>query len=117
MTRTTKSTPVPGGKATVSFNVTAPGNYIVKARVQAANTGQNSVYLNFDNEPQVTQLWDITPTGTAFADRTATWRGAGTFDSPQFNPKVFYLSVGSHTLIIRGREPYTQIDKVNLVKQ
>ena len=48
-------------------------------------------------------IWDVLPTTVGVETRTVGWRGNGYTGSPQFPTKVFRLSAGTHTLIIRGR--------------
>ena len=57
-------------------------------------------------------IWDVIPSTSGIEERVASWRGNGTFDAPQFSPKAFTLSVGVHTLTIRGREANTIIDRL-----
>src|SRR5439155_5216981 len=45
------------------------------------------------------------------------WRGKGTAEANQYNPKVFYLPAGAHRLIVRGREPNCQLGQITLVPQ
>ncbi len=104
--------PAQGGKASYRFAVTTPGDYVVKAAVEAANTAANSLFVNVDGEPtSPTMIWDV-PTGAGFQQRTVTWRGSGTPEANQYVPKVFSLTAGFHELIIRGREGNTKIDRI-----
>ena len=103
------------GRASYSFNIPLAGNYIITARVNAPSGGANSLFVNIDAEPtDPTMIWDVLPTTAGFEPRTVGWRGNGTFDSPQFPTKVFWLSVGTHTLIIRGREALTGLDVITI---
>ena len=52
--------PVLGGRATYSFTITYPGNYILQGLVNAPNITANSFFLNIDAEPETpTMIWDI----------------------------------------------------------
>ena len=83
--------------------------------VNASNDGSNSMFVNIDGEPaNPGMIWDI-PVTQGFEERTVSWRGNGTPDSPQFVTKTFNLSAGQHELIIRGREQQTLADKVEVV--
>jgi len=108
--------PTKGGKATYQFTITNAGDYIVKATVKAPNGGADSFFVNIDAEPtSPTMIWDIAHT-SSFAEKTVSWRGKGSANAngAQFNPKVFTLTAGEHTLIIRGREKNTLLDKISL---
>jgi hypothetical protein len=94
-----------GGRASYSFNITAPGDYIVVADVNAPSERANSFFVNIDAEPTGrTMIWDVLPTTAGIEARKVGWRGNGTSSSPEFPTKVFKLSEGTHTLIIRGLE-------------
>jgi hypothetical protein len=54
-------------------------------------------------------IWDI-PVTVGFEDRIVSWRGNGTLESP----KVFYLTTGSHTMIVRGREAGLELDRFEI---
>jgi hypothetical protein len=85
------------------------GDYVVSALVNAPDEGANSFYLNIDAEPQdPTMIWDISPSG-GWTQRTVSWRGNGTHENNQFDPKVFNLEAGTHQLIVRGREGNSQL--------
>jgi len=111
---TNTTNPMFGGAARYRFNITQPGNYIIKAAVDAPNLSADSFFINIDAEPtDPTMIWDIGAT-TGLEERVMSWRGAGTFDSPEFKPKRFALATGEHTLIIRGREADTRIDRITI---
>jgi len=105
---------VNSGRAEYRFSVQVSGEYIIVARVNAANLGANSFYVNIDSEPTELMIWDIFPTNGS-EGRYVSWRGAG---GPEVypGPQVFNLSTGNHTLVIRGREPNTQLDALEIVR-
>jgi hypothetical protein len=80
----------------------------VKARVNAPDDGSDSFFVNIDNDPNNTMVWDI-PITKGFETRTLSWRGSD-------GAKTFSLSEGEHKLVLRGREAYTKIDKIWLEK-
>jgi len=103
-----------GGRAAYAFTISTPGDYLVSAQVNAPNDGANSLFVNIDAEPaDPTMIWDI-PITSGLIERTVAWRGTGTFDSAQFAPKVFNLSAGTHTLIVRGREANCQLGSITI---
>jgi len=106
-----------GGRAVYHFSVTQTGEYTVFATVNAPSEGSNSLFVGINAEPiDPASIWDI-PVTTGFQVREASWRGSGTFNSPQFVPQVFNLAAGNHTLIIVGREGGVQIDKIEIRKR
>jgi hypothetical protein len=103
------------GRASYSFNITAPGDYIVTAAVNAPNESANSFFVNIGGEPtDPAMIWDVLPTTAGVETRTVGWRGNGTFSSPQFPTRVFSLSAGTHTLIVRGREAGTRLGAITI---
>lgn len=103
------------------INVTTAGQFNLIGSVNAPNTGENSLWIDFDRDPASddTRAWDLV-VGTAFGNQTATWRGANakTSNDPstaQFNPKAWALTAGAHTLYIDAREVGTQIQSVQFV--
>jgi len=107
-----------GGRLVCTFNVEAAGDYIIKGVVRAPNNSSNSFFVNIDAEPAgPTMIWDITELAPELAERTVSWRGNGSSSANQFSPKLFSLDVGTHQLIIRGREPHVELDRIMLVVQ
>jgi hypothetical protein len=103
------------GRAAYGFTVSASANYILSASVNAADEYSNSFYITIDAEPtDPANVWDIHPFTNGFETRQASWRGNGTYLSDQYTPKVFYLTAGQHTLIIRGREANTRISSIQI---
>jgi hypothetical protein len=98
-----------GGRAVYSFTVTTTGDYVINALACGTNGAANSFYVNIDAEPfDPTMIWDLA-VSSGFINTLVTWRGSGTPENDQFQPKVFNLSAGTHQLIVRGREPYAQV--------
>lgn len=111
----TDPNPLAGGLATYRFNIPQAGDYVIKTVVNAPDVDTNSFYVNIDAEPtHPGMIWDILPYTTGFAERTISWRGTGTQDADQYNPKVFTLTAGIHTLYIRGREANVQLDSLRI---
>jgi hypothetical protein len=107
--------PSSGGAARYRFNITRPGDYIIKAAVNAPDVNSDSFFINIDGEPaDPTMIWDIIVPTIGVQERVVSWRGNGTFVVPQFNPKIFTLTSSEHTLTIRGREPNTLIDRITI---
>jgi hypothetical protein len=105
-----------GGRATYSFSITNAGNYVVQASVNAPNASANSIYLNIDAEPQdPAMIWDI-PLTTGFELLLANQRGNGTFDNDQFVPMIYNLGVGTHQIIVIGREANVQLQSLSILQ-
>jgi hypothetical protein len=103
------------GRASYVFNITTAGNYTVTVGVNAPSEGVNSFFVNIDAEPtDPAMIWDVLPTTAGIQTRTVGWRGNGTPSAPEFPTKVFSLSAGTHTLIIRGREAGTGLSVITI---
>jgi hypothetical protein len=114
--QTSQTSVTTGGRAVFNFTINNPGDYIIQALLNAPSDGANSFFVNIDAEPQDPYMvWQI-PVSSGFQTRIVNWQGAGTWDNPQFVPKVFHLATGAHQLIIRGREANTQLDRLSLVR-
>ena len=112
------STPSSGGRARYRVTIPSTGNYRVNMNVNAPNIAANSLFIDFDQEPTTpTTIWDVQALTSGIETRSVSWRGTGAFDAPQFNPKVWNLSAGEHTLCIRGREAGMQVDAITIVPQ
>jgi Bacterial Ig domain len=97
------------GEAVYNFTIDFPGNYVVSASLNAPSDAENSLYINVDGEPTSLMIWDI-PVTSGFTNQIASWRGNSTpTGPPQFSPKVFTVSAGTHQLYVRGREANVQL--------
>ncbi len=106
-----------GGRAVYTFTVTNAGTYVIQAFVNAPSLTQNSFYVNIDAEPQDPAMaWDILPPSTGFENRLVSWRGSGTADANEFVPKIFNLGLGTHQLIVRGREANVELDRFAILR-
>lgn len=108
--------PGDGGRARYIFDVPSTGDYTMQMMVNAPDDSSNSIFIDWDSEPtSPTTIWDVIQTTTGVQERAVSWRGTGTFDTPQFAVKTWTLTAGEHTLYIRGREAGMQIDSIELV--
>jgi len=60
-------------------------------------------------------MWDVLLdqySATAWQWDRLSLRGAGPYDKPEYDPMVFTLAAGRHTLRLRSREAYTELDKI-----
>ncbi|NNG01872.1 MAG: hypothetical protein HKM93_20970 [Desulfobacteraceae bacterium] len=106
------------GSALYSFNISRASSYKFIANVKVSDDSHNSFYMNFDNTGQKT--WDINYNSLPgqfniwYEDEIRS-RGSGNQATPEFNPIIVNLSVGTHTLEISGRESNAQLDYFYLV--
>jgi hypothetical protein len=100
--------PTQGGEAKYFIQVPTAGNYTVNADVLAPNGFSDSLFINFDTTPtSPDMIWDVAM-NTGLTKTLATWRlGGGA-------TKVWSLSAGTHTLILRGREATLKIANINV---
>ena len=81
---------------------------------QKAMEEENSI--EFDENPtDPSDIWDIISLTNGFEQRIVSKRGEGTFTSPEFEPAVWELTAGSHTLTIRGRERNTLLKSISII--
>ena len=108
--------PASGGRAAYTFTVGGAGTYEIRALVNAPDISANSFFVNIDAEPQAPgMIWDISPLTSGFEWRAVSWRGSGIDSSNQFAPAIFTLLPGDHQVIVRGREPNTQLQGLTVV--
>jgi hypothetical protein len=104
-----------GGRGLFSFNITNAGGYAVQIIVNAQSPQPHSFGVNIDGEPKEPEMiWDIGAT-SGFEPHIVSWRGNGTAISPQFSQQVFNLSAGAHQLIVRGKDPNTQLQRISIL--
>ncbi|MBN1996393.1 DUF2341 domain-containing protein [candidate division KSB1 bacterium] len=100
------------GTAVQTVNVD-PGVYILWGRTLTQNGLANSFYVSIDNGPEV--LWDILKVESWFWDVISHRGRTGVPASlAEWDPVLFPLTGGIHTIQFRAREPFTRLDKVFL---
>lgn len=99
------------------FNLTQSGRYYIRALVNAPDLASNSFYVNIDSRPSSdADTWDIVQITQGFEERAVSHRGNGSFDNPQYSPKYFDLSAGTHKLYITAREAGTKLSRISIIK-
>lgn len=93
--------PTDGGSVNYPLNVTATGNYTIQGLVDFPSLGANSFFLNIDAQPDSTQ--QFTSAFITF-DSLFEWRPVTNSPFTSGFPRVFSLTSGAHTLVLRGRE-------------
>jgi hypothetical protein len=97
--------PTLGGSAVYTFYIANAGYYEIGASVAAPGDSANSIFVNVDSEPTTpTMIWDMT-VNSGFTIQTVRWRDSA-------SPKVWMLTQGLHTLIIRGRESNAMLSQI-----
>ena len=106
---TETTTPADGGLLRHRFTISEAGEYAIQAIVKAPHGGANSFFINIDGEPTAPRMiWDLAVPTNGLEERTVTWpETAG-------SRKVFPLTVGEHTLYVRGREPGAEIGRITI---
>ena len=87
-------------------NITRADNYSLTGLVTAVDSGNNSAWVDFDSDPTNDdgRCWDLGITAQP-VQQPVTWRGNATRLAAQFNPKIWNLTTGVHTLYLIEREP------------
>ncbi len=106
-----------GGRASFTIEVSQTGDYGIVGVVNAPTDGNNSFFVNVDGEPPIpASAWHI-PVTSGFEAEVGSWQGSGTAGSPQYIPKYFALSPGTHTVVVRGRESNTSLRSLGLYRR
>lgn len=119
--------PANGGQALYRFDVAVAGQYAVSILVDAPDAASNSVFLRFNDQPEgVDDMWPIMPATSGKEER---WVRLGFWEdeegmayvNPPDDPRrrveqTFELEAGENTLIMRGRESGTRIDRIKLLR-
>jgi hypothetical protein len=101
--------PSQGGEARYLVQVPTDGDYAVDATVYAPSDRANSLFVNFNTVPtSPDMIWDI-PVNNGLTNNLVTRRGSGG------DTKVWSLSAGVHTLILRGREAGLKVGQITIV--
>jgi hypothetical protein len=97
---------------TASWSFTAPGgNYVIWARVLAPTSSADSFFVRMDAGAE--DIYDV-----AEGTQGPNWQWTringrnGTAIPLTLNPRTFALSSGTHTLVFRGREAGTKVDRI-----
>jgi hypothetical protein len=117
-------TALTGGLVVYKINIPVAGSYYLKINKLAASDAQNSLFINFGQDPKLSStpnsmIWDI-PVNTdltRYQLATVSWRGNSTTTTPQFPTKVWNLISGVNYLYIRGREPQVKLDYITVTPQ
>lgn len=104
-----------GGRATFTFSITNPGDYVVRARVERDTSRAGSFYVNMDAEPGGPEMiWEI-PAEPAAVEQLVNWKSSGSTGIVPLR-KVFRLSAGEHRLVFVGRSAETRLARVSVLR-
>lgn len=93
------------GRVAYASTVSNQGDYTIVAWVSAPTLSENSFFVRVDGDSSDLYLvWDVLPLTSGVEARIVSWLGSGTFANNEFNPKVFNLAAGTHSLVEAGRE-------------
>ncbi|MFZ5515358.1 MAG: GDSL-type esterase/lipase family protein [Candidatus Zhuqueibacterota bacterium] len=89
-------------KVVFQFTVAEAGNFVVWGRVKSAGDTHDSFKVIMDQQSEI--VWHISGKTNWTWDEVYIYAGE--------DPKIFYLSPGTHTLTIKNREWASKLDKV-----
>lgn len=103
------------GSATFTVNISQSGTYSIWAYVLSPDSSKDSFYVSVDGGAE--DIFD-----TAEGKWSANWQWSqvngrnGTSTPLTLNPRTFTLNSGNHTIVFRGRDASTQLDKIVVSK-
>lgn len=100
------------GQASFTFGIPATNQYFIWCRVLATNSSADSFYVSMDGGPEL--IYDI-----AEGKWTNQWQwtrliGRSSGAPVDFTPRTFNLDQKMHTLVFRGREGNSKLDRILL---
>lgn len=98
--------PATENRAEFCFTVSITGTYYIRASTFAADTLNDSFYVQVDGAPELGYLWDIFPTSSYIIDYVN--------DRFFFDPVELELSPGEHIVTFYPREDGARLDTVEL---
>lgn len=110
----------PGDVVVIDFEVPEAGSYQISGLVlvSAGDFSNDSVRVAIDGDAGDVWHFDQTRTATdpTFVTDDVSAVGTGSRLDPEFDPRTFVLSAGSHRLELSYREPLAVIDKLTIVQ-
>lgn len=106
--------PTSTGVARWNFDVLTASYYYVQLNANIADSSENSIYIDIDNNSflEPSMVWD-SQYPISWTQITSSWRGAG-IARDAIDPKIWFLSQGTHTLYIGSREAGFGISSVTM---
>ena len=99
------------GTATFTVQVPFTGDYVIWCRVLAPDDGHDSFFVSADGG--VEDVYDVAQNtwSSAWQWTRVNGRGGGT-SAAAIDPRLFSFSAGTHTIVFRGRERTTGLDRI-----
>jgi hypothetical protein len=108
------------GQASYTFQIDQPGSFRLEARINSrGNGGYNSFFVGLVNENPANNdeyAWDTTEGSTWEWDVVSLRGPGGDWQSADFDPKIWQLGRGLHTFVFGGRESFSWLDQLKLVR-
>jgi len=102
------------GAVDIAINVPYNDSYVIWGCVTAPSKSDDSYYVFMDGDKD--RIWDclyeLDTLPNVWTWDQITERGTGTFDNPQYDPAVFTLNAGTHTIKFKNREDGVKLDRV-----
>ena len=106
------------GNVAYTFDVPTTDDYILKVMVKAIEGDKDSFFVveSTDTIKNPYNVYDVARS-TTFIDDVVSLRGdTGTFSEAEYDPAVWHLTAGNHTIEFHARESNTLLDEVRLEK-
>lgn len=98
------------GTATFNIEISTPSKYILLASAFTPSFKQDSFYVSLDDKNE--EAYNV-----SMESYSASWKWAPLTPITSTEiPKLFDLTIGTHTIVFRAREPFTYLDKIFLSK-
>lgn len=101
-----------GGRGVAAYTFTVPtsGQYVIWCRVLGVSGTKDSFYVSVDGGPE--DVFDMAENRWSPDWQWTVVNGRGGTSEPlRVNPRVFMLSAGTHSIVFRGREISSGLDK------
>lgn len=97
------------GTITYPIDIPKTDTYVIWAKVLGATYANDSVFVSVDGQEDV---FDVAEGKNSTNWQWSAVNGRGTAGTPlALNPRTFTLSQGKHTIVVRGREIQTGLDR------
>ncbi len=98
------------GSLAIQVNIPVAGTYIIWCQVLAKTVASDSFYVSVDGGAE--DIYDVAEGTWSNAWQWTRVNGRAGGSPLTLNPRTFNLSAGTHTILFRGREANTGLDKI-----